>query len=328
LSGQDSNFIKDNKIYKAGIQLLKFAVFGVACFIIYRTLNTQDFQHSLARVYKGLFTFKGGLLLLSVFLLQFVNYSLEAIKWQRLVRLQYKIPLIRLIKAVYVGNSLSIFTPNRVGSYIGRMYYLQEYPKLFIAATSFIGNLAQLTATVFFGMIGFMFFTQEPFFTHNVWFLLFFSILLIVFLLVLFFGKLTMRWFNRFDWYLTNKSGLDFMLSLHPSKLVEVLSVATVRYLIFVVEFWLVLLACGVDLTLWEALVYCGVIYAVSNFIPSPMMGNLGTRELVVMLVFSLWHQETNAVAASLIIWVINVAFPSVLGGVLLNLHPHKSIKE
>jgi len=253
---------------------------------------------------------------------------LEAFKWQRLVRLQYKIPLIRLIKAVYVGNSLSIFTPNRVGSYIGRMYYLQEYPKLFVAATSFIGNLAQLTVTVFFGVVGFLFFKPEPFFTQNHWLLLFFLCLLLVFLLVLFVGKLTLRWFNRFQWYLNNKGGLDFLFDLSPNQLVQVLGVATGRYLIFVVEFWLVLLACGVEINVGEAVVYCGVIYAVSNFIPSPMMGNLGTRELVVMLVFSTWHMETNAVAASLIIWMINVAFPSVLGGVLLNVHKVKNRTE
>jgi uncharacterized membrane protein YbhN (UPF0104 family) len=300
-------------------------VFAAACFVIYRTLNTPDFKQNMAGVYKGLFTWQGGLLVGLVFLLQFVNYSLEAVKWQRLVMLQYRIPLIRLIKAVYVGNSLSIFTPNRVGSYIGRMYYLQEFPKLFVAATSFMGNLAQLTVTVLFGVVGFLFFEPAPFFTENHWFLLFFTVLFIGFMLVLFVGKLTLRWFNRFQWYLSNKEGLDFLVNLHPVKIIQVLGLATARYLIFVLEFWLVLMACDVTISPGDAVVYCGVIYAVSNFIPSPMMGNLGTRELVVMLVFSAWHQETNAVAASLIIWVVNVAFPSILGGVLLNFHKIKS---
>jgi hypothetical protein len=55
------------------------------------------------------------------------------------------------------------------------------------------------------------------------------------------------------------------------------------------------------------------------------MMGNLGTREMVVLLVFGGSNVETNALTASLIIWLINIAFPSILGGLLLNFHRFKN---
>jgi len=273
-------------------------------------------------------SFHGVSLLVTVFLLQFLNYSLEAIKWGQLIRLQYSVGFLKLVKAVYVGNAISIFTPNRVGSYIGRLIILKDYPKIFVTATSFLGNLSQLTLTVFFGVVGFLFFKDEPFVIPNYWLLIIFSFLTVFFLWVLFKGKSVLVLFNRFQWYLRYKDELDFLDQVGWKTICKVLFFAFLRYLIFVVEFWLVIMACDVAISFFDAIIVCGVVYAVSNFIPSPMMGNLGTRELVVLLVFGGSNMEVNALSASLIIWIINVAFPSILGAVLLNFHKFQNSKN
>lgn len=164
-------------------------MFGFACYFIYIQLNEKDFISNFQEVSIHLLSIKGISLISCVFLLQFLNYTLEAAKWQQLVKLQYPVSLWTLVKSVYVGNSISIFTPNRVGSYLGRMIILHELPKLFVAASSFLGNLAQLTITVFFGVIGFIFFVLEPFIFTNDFFLILFSALTLFFLGVLFLVK-------------------------------------------------------------------------------------------------------------------------------------------
>ncbi len=300
-------------------------MFGFACYFIYIQLNEKDFVSNFQEVSNHLLSTKGILLISCVFLLQFLNYTLEAVKWQQLVTLQYSVSLWTLVKSVYVGNSISIFTPNRVGSYLGRMIILHKLPKLFVAASSFLGNLAQLTITVFFGIIGFIFFVPEPFIFTNDFFLILFSVLTLFFLGVLFYGKKVLVFFNRFQWFLIYKDGLDFLSQVKGKVIAKVLSIAFLRYAVFVVEFWLILAACGIDVSFLETFIICGVVYAVSNFIPSPMMGNLGTREMVVLLVFGGSNVETNALTASLIIWLINIAFPSILGGLLLNFHRFKN---
>lgn len=301
------------------VQTSKFAVFAFACYFIYKQIVTTDFQLKFSQVKDDLLSTAGIFLLLLVFLLQFLNYSLEAVKWNQLVKLQHDISLKVLIKAVYVGNSISIFTPNRVGSYLGRMIVLKEYPKLFVTASSFLGNLAQLTITVLFGVIGFVFFTEEVFFTHNYWFLIFFSVLTLLFIAVLFKSKWFITLFYRYKWFGKYREGVDFLEHVASITIFKVLFFAFLRYTVFVLEFWLVLLACGFSISFPETLVFCGVVYAVSNFIPSPMMGNLGTREMVVLLVFGAYGLGAKALTASLLIWLINVAFPSILGAIWLN---------
>lgn len=307
------------------IWALKFAVFAMACYFIYVQLQSKDVVNNFKSVSNYLLSAKGILLVFAVFILQFLNYTLEAVKWSQLIRLQYSIKLLKLIKAVYVGNAISIFTPNRVGSYIGRLLILKDYPKLFVTATSFLGNLSQLTITVFFGVIGFLFFKESPFGISNELLLSIFAVLTLFFMWVLLRGKKVLALFNRFQWYLNFKDGMDFLDTIEVKTIGKVLFFAWSRYMIFVIEFWLILMACGIDISFTQTIVICGVVYAVSNFIPSPMMGNLGTREFVVLLVFGGSNMEVNALSASLLIWIINVAFPSILGAVILNLHQFKN---
>ena len=56
------------------------------------------------------------------------------------------------------------------------------------------------------------------------------------------------------------------------------------------------------------------VLYMVVTFIPSPFMGNLGTREAVVLLLLANYNSTAEVLSASIILWGINVAFPALVG--------------
>ena len=53
------------------------------------------------------------------------------------------------------------------------------------------------------------------------------------------------------------------------------------------------------------------------TFIPSPFMGNLGTREAVVLLLLVNYNSTAEVLSASIILWVINIAFPAIVGSLL-----------
>ena len=58
--------------------------------------------------------------------LQFVNWLFEAIKFKILLSKDENISLAMALKAVYVGNFTAFFTPDRIGTFIGRMVVLKE----------------------------------------------------------------------------------------------------------------------------------------------------------------------------------------------------------
>ena len=88
--------------------------------------------------------------------LQFLNWFFEALKFQLLLFENERISLRIALKAVYVGNFTAFFTPDRVGTFIGRIVVLKKLSKLKITALTAVGNLSQLMATVFFGLLAFL----------------------------------------------------------------------------------------------------------------------------------------------------------------------------
>jgi len=66
------------------------------------------------------------LLLVWTFLLMFVNWGVETLKWQYLIIKIEKIPYWKAFEAILSGISVSIFTPNRIGEWFGRVFILKK----------------------------------------------------------------------------------------------------------------------------------------------------------------------------------------------------------
>ena len=86
----------------------------------------------------------------------FVNWSIDAIKWQFLVSKLEKVSFWLALKAVFLGITVSIFTPNRIGEFGGRVFCLQQADRLKCIGNNF-GNITQLVITIIFGVLAFLF---------------------------------------------------------------------------------------------------------------------------------------------------------------------------
>ena len=57
------------------------------------------------------------------------------------------------IKAVFLGITVSIFTPNRVGEFGGRVFCLEKANRIKAVLITILGNMGQLLATTIFGTL-------------------------------------------------------------------------------------------------------------------------------------------------------------------------------
>ena len=55
-----------------------------------------------------------------------LNWGIEARKWQMVVSKNSPVSFNTSFKAIFAGNALAFFTPNRTGEYFGRMLYLES----------------------------------------------------------------------------------------------------------------------------------------------------------------------------------------------------------
>jgi len=301
--------------------LTRVALFLGALWVIYYFVsetNSQSFEHVFDNI--DTLTFSG--LIGLVFVFQFLNWGLEALKLKLLLAREKKLDYKESLKAIYAGNALSIITPDRVGTFIGRFIYLDEYPKSVIIGASFLGGLSQLIVTVLLGVCSFGVLIggdKLPFSSEvSILTLIGFGALLVMLLLGYFnagiFTKVGAKipWFNRYS------NRIAFLAHYNKRELIVVLLLSLSRYAIFLIQWILLFKAIGIELPAIQVISFVGLIYLFTTFIPSPFMGNLGTREAIAMLLFSVYHIESAVLFISLLLWFINVALPAVGGSLIL----------
>jgi hypothetical protein len=87
------------------------------------------------------------------FLLVIVNWGLEALKWQLLLRHSIPVRWFDALKYVLSGVTLGFITPGRTGEFAGRMILLPEGKRLQTIVLSMLGGMAQIIPIVIFGIL-------------------------------------------------------------------------------------------------------------------------------------------------------------------------------
>ena len=303
------------------IRLIKTLAFFGVIYFIYLMVKNRDSIFILKNILINLSVGSYSTIIF-VFFLQFVNWSLEAIKFKEILKKKNPITLKDSIKAIYIGNASSIFTPDRLGNFIGRAFYLRKNNKIVITSASMLGNLAQLLSTLTFATIAMLLIVS----TNNSITIIYenpkaiLALIIVINLIVasLFFHPLLfILLVLKIKWLKKYRSHFLFIAKYSIVDLLLFYSLSLIRYIIFIVQFYLLLIVFGLQLEAIELLIFIGLMYFVTTFIPSPFLGNLGTREISAMYLLSSFNQPESILAASLSIWLINVIFPALLGFIL-----------
>jgi hypothetical protein len=73
-----------------------------------------------------------------------LNWGLEAAKWKRLLRNTESVSLAKAYRGVLTGVAFTLFTPNRIGEYLGRIWHLAAESRGAAVSLSVAGGIAQL----------------------------------------------------------------------------------------------------------------------------------------------------------------------------------------
>ena len=319
---------KLNKTYNI---LIRFAILVFTFYFLYKQLF---FKHDLSSFFRNLETVTREkhfvVLLLLVTLLMPVNLLLESRKWQFLMQKLETVSLWEAVKAVLAGISVSVFLPNRVGDYLGRVFVLKKADRIQATLATILGSMAQLLTTLLFGLVSLAFFLPRWISldsTLNRWALsgLIFSIVLAMAFLILSYlnfavfseiiRRVSGRVYNKiaryaqvFSWY-------------NMKELLFVLFISILRYLVFSLQFYVLLRIFRVPVDYLHAMMVIGLIYLLMSIIPTIALSEIGVRGSVSLYVFSLFFADgagelltRHIVAASSALWLLNLALPAVLG--------------
>ncbi|TAE54746.1 MAG: UPF0104 family protein [Bacteroidetes bacterium] len=270
--------------------------------------------------------------LVAATLLLIVNLGFEAAKWRHLLlRHDGGFGFSRAFQAVLCGIATGIFTPNRIGEYAGRLMYLRPEARTAGAVYTFANRLAQMLPTLWAGMWGLLLLAekhgpvlaaQAPVSVAAIRGFAWISglagcLLLGAMLLLKYTKQLNIRILSRRK--LWAELGAAFA-TLDMASLLWVHGLSCLRYLVFSLQYYLLLRVCGYMGDVSDAFALIAVVFLLKSFLPAFSLAELGVRESVALAVMPLLGVEAfMAVGSAFLLYILNLVVPAIAGLVLLN---------
>ncbi len=271
-------------------------------------------------------------LLTIVVILMPVNWILESFKWQYLIRKTEKLSLFKSFRCILTGITTSIFTPNRIGDFIGKVFMLKKANHWKAAFISILGSISQLLITFFIGSICFliiiaMFLNVLNSDIVSLFYGFVFIIIILNLLFFMFYFKVSfvtgfISKLIPISW-VRLKEYLGVLSHYSTSELTTVLLFSLMRYLVFNFQLFLLFKIFSINLSLAESFMMSSCIFFILSFIPSIALAEIGIRGSVAIAVFSIYyngdpsnsdHYKLGAVTAVTVLWLINVIIPAFAG--------------
>ncbi|MBI3234213.1 MAG: flippase-like domain-containing protein, partial [Bacteroidetes bacterium] len=138
------------------LSLIKYLT-GVLAFVyIYYKINESIASHTFASFsFAGLSSTQCIYLALSV-VLMLVNWGVESYKWQNLMNTIERVSFVQSVKATFLGISIGMFTPNRIGEFGGRVLYISPENRMKAGLHTMMGSFSQLIVTMIIGGLSFV----------------------------------------------------------------------------------------------------------------------------------------------------------------------------
>lgn len=296
---------------------------------LYRQIRNQPHLHESWQLIKEAPVGSNALYFWLAFLLVFVNWGAEAVKWRYLMRPLETMSFGRAFRSVLSGVTLSINTPNRIGEYGGRMLYVGEGHKLKSISLSILGSISQLIITLIMGIIG-------------LWYLIYFLIpteesimglsrfwLRVMLLVTGFFTIGLLTFFFRMPWLIrliekvsVTRKILPYVRALHQfdtKLLLSLLLISLFRYIIFILQYLLLWKVTGVDIPLISGAWLVTVLFLVMTIVPSFAIADLGIRGQFSVALGGVFSNNTIGIISTTFgIWILNLFIPALAGSILI----------
>ena len=308
--------------------LLKFFIVAFAVFFLFDQLNAKssinqlNHDEILSRIRNNYS------ILLIVVLMMLLNWFLESLKWRFLISKVEDISVLRSIRAIFSGITVSAFTPNRIGEYGGRVFCLDYADRIQAVLITVIGSMAQLITTIIFGSIGLIFlplYSSEFFkmievidFAYPI--MIFLFVLLDILLIIVFFNvSLFSNMLSKISFLHKYDKYIKVFSFYNTSDLSKVILYSIARYVVFTTQFFILLILFNVNVNYFDAIILIMTMLLVISVIPSIAITEIGIRGSVAIFLFGLVSSNTSGIlSAAFFMWLINLLLPALIGTVFI----------
>lgn len=251
-----------------------------------------------------------------VLVLMIANWSIEGVKWRLLLSGTETFSFLRSLQSVLTGVAVSLITPNRIGEYMGRILYLRNVNKLQGVSVTIIGSFAQLIVTGFLGMVGLIYYIVKI--QHSTWLYLLLagSVVMCIGLTYFYFHLYKMvDWVDRFSFLRKIKTYIEVVKRFDTSILYRILFLSTLRYLVYTIQFLILLKLFLVEANSIDLIATIWLIFWAMAIVPTIAIAELGIRwETALFFMLPLSSNNLGIVSSTALLWLINLIIPALVG--------------
>lgn len=268
-------------------------------------------------------------LIVLLVLLMCINWGIESAKWQILVSRVQQVSFYMAYRAVLSGLSLSLFLPNGLGDYAGRLVYMKEGNRLRSVTLTLVGSMAQLIVTLVMGLGGLLYLKETAwqnsiqiqglsiFLVNGIIFMIAMGVLLLLFVyfklswLTIMFEKIPLVHKYRFM--------VEHLEHIGRRDLTRILLLSFIRFSVFIVQYMVMLYIFNVQLNITNAVSTICVLFLVLAILPTIPVADLGLRgEAALQLFGILTANKLGIIATTAGIWLLNLIIPAVAGSLFI----------
>lgn len=304
-------------------------LFIVLVYIIYKKVETQPDLPQKLEVLKNSFSSKNIWKIANLVLLLCLNWSIEARKWQLLMRPVERVSFITAIKAILSGLALSLFLPNGFGEYPARALYMKEGNRLRSVALNVAGSMAQLIVTLVVGTASLIYLktfawaTSEPLEGLSVLWLNGIISMIILGTLILLVTYFRLSWLTRLAEKIPFMQRYKYLIenveAFHWKELTRILGLSFIRFIVFAIQYMVVLHLFEVKISAVNAFCTTSVLFLFLAILPTIPFADVGIRGQAGTQLFGLITPDAFGVIATIaVIWFVNLIIPSAAGSLFL----------
>ena len=264
-----------------------------------------------------------------VFILMFVNWGLETKKWQLLIKGVEEIKFLKAFRAVFSGQAFALNTINNLGEYVGRVLFLGDGNRLRAISLTMVGSMSQVLVTFIMGAIA-LFFSRVLFAQKGLgdggltafWYngLMFVLVTCTTLLTMIYFS---LSWVTKAVEKIPIFRKYAFLIQkvedFTPKELTKVLLFSFFRYVVFVMQYLLLLNVFQVNASITLLALMICVIFLILAIVPTIALTELGLRGQISIQLLGLLSPNTAGIVFTATgIWFINRVFPALAGSLFV----------
>ena len=304
---------------------IKAAVVFLLCYVIHQQIFAKENANEIWQNFLQNLTFDNIHWLIITIILIPINWAFETLKWQILIKNFEKLSFWKSYQAILLGITFSLFTPNRIGEYGGRILLVKPENNWKAVIATLVGSFSQLLVLLSCGIFGLLFFIYL-FLGMDQW------IWLSIFFVGILFTSLMLFCFYNIDLVIPIVKRVPyahklkrFVKHVNVSKnysssiLSSALMYSFLRYSTYTLQYFFMLQFFGINVSITKGLAGIATIFLLQTSIPLPPIWDLFARGQIALEIWGFSSDnEIGILASTFTLWVLNLIIPALIGSIFI----------